>query len=151
MFLRVNSASEFSLPLLKLVLRNRYLRGEENDASQIMLHGFENISHFLSTVIKGKVLLIDEDNTVLNYVVEVQKIIKQGNKNIDIKRPIEFTKRGSCQSPDLKEREEYLFMGLDKTGKYLLDQNSFVKLWPTKPSNNKDKMILDQFEDQFAC
>ena len=127
------------------------MRGKENDASKIMLHCFENISHFLSTVIKGKVLLIDEDNTVLNYFVEVQQIIKQGNKNLVVKQQIEFTKRGSCQSPDLKELEEYLFMGLDKTGKYLLDQNSFVKLWPRKPAKNKDKMILDQFKDQFAC
>ena len=96
-------------------------------------------------------MLIDEDNTVLNYVVEVQQIIKQGNKNLAIKQRIEFTKRGSCQSPDLKELEEYLLMGLDKTGRYLLDQNSFVKLWPREPANNKDKETLDQFADQFAC
>jgi len=96
-------------------------------------------------------LLIDEDNAVLNYFVEVLDIIKQGNKNLAIKQQIEFTKRGSCQSPDLKELEEYLFMGLDKTGKYELDQNSFVKLWPTNPPENKDKVILDQFKDQFAC
>lgn len=96
-------------------------------------------------------MLIDEDNTVLNYVVEVQEIIKQGNKNLANKQRIQFTKRGSCQSPDLKELEEYLFMGLDKTGKYELDQNSFVKLWPTKQRDNKDKSILDQFADQFAC
>ena len=95
-------------------------------------------------------MLIDEENTVLNYFVEVQEIIKQGNKNLVVKQQIEFTKRGSCQSPDLKELEEYLFMGLDKTGKYLLDQNSFVKLWPTEPTN-KDKETLDQFADQFAC
>lgn len=88
---------------------------------------------------------------MLNYVVEVQQIIKQGNKNLAIKQVIEFTKRGSCQSPDLKELEDYLFMGLDKTGKYLLDQNSFVKLWPGKQANNKDKKILDQFEEEFAC
>ena len=127
------------------------MEGKGNDASKIMLHCFENISHFLSTVIKGQVLLIDEENTVLNYVVEVHQIIKQGNKNLVIKQQIEFTKRGSCQSPDLKELEEYLFMGMDKTGKYLLDQNSFVKLWPTEPPNNKDKTILDQFADKFAC
>ena len=87
---------------------------------------------------------------MLNYFVEVQQIIKQGNKNLVVKQKIEFTKRGSCQSPDLKELEEYLFMGLDKTGKYLLDQNSFVKLWPTEPLN-KDKTTLDQFARQFAC
>ena len=88
---------------------------------------------------------------MLNYVVEVQDIIKQGNKNLAIKRTIDFTKRGSCLSPDLKKSTDYLFMGLDKTGKYELDQNSFVKLWPANPSNNKDKVILDQFADQFAC
>ena len=96
-------------------------------------------------------MLIDEDNAMLNYFVEVLQIIQQGNKNLAIKQKIQFTKRGSCQSPDLKEHEEYLFMGLDKTGIYELDQNSFVKLWPTKPDNNKDKVILDQFADQFAC
>lgn len=115
-----------------------------------MFHSSKNIPDFLPTVIRGQVLLIDEENTVLSYVVEVKQIIKQGTKNLKIKQRIEFTKRGACQSPDLKEFEEYLFMGLDKTGKYELDKNSFVKLWPTKP-NNKDKVILDQFADQFAC
>ena len=88
---------------------------------------------------------------MLTYVVEVKQIIKQGNRNLKVTDQIEFTKRGSCQSPDLKEREEYLFMGLDNIGKYELDQSSFVKLWPTKPRNNKDKVTLEQFADQFDC
>ena len=33
------------------------------------------------TVIKGKVVLIDEQNAMLAYVVQVVKIIKQGNKD----------------------------------------------------------------------
>ena len=75
---------------------------------------------------------------MVNYIVEVEQVIKRGNKNLVIKQKIVFTKRGSCQSPDLKEREEYLFMGLDKTFQYLLDQDSFVKLWPRELPNNKD-------------
>ena len=88
---------------------------------------------------------------MLTYVVEVKQIIKQGNKNLKVTDQIEFTKRGSCQSPDLKELEEYLFMGLDNIGKYELDQSSFVKLWPTIPPKNKDKKILDEFAGQFVC
>lgn len=95
-------------------------------------------------------MLVDENNAMLTYTVEVKKIIKQGNKNLKVTDKIDFSKRGSCQSPDLKEREEYLFMGLDNAGKYELDQNSFIKLWPAQP-NNKDKLILDQFADQFVC
>ena len=104
---------------------------------------------FSPTVIKGKVLLIDEENAMLTYVVEVQQIIQQGNKDLKVKQRIELTKRGACQSPDLKEGKEYLFMGQDKTGKYMLDKNSFVKLWPKKRDANKD--ILDDFARDYVC
>ncbi|KAL9988942.1 hypothetical protein ACROYT_G003438 [Oculina patagonica] len=100
-------------------------------------------------VIKGRVLLIDEENAMLTYVVEVRQIIQQGNKNLKVKQRIELTKRGACQSPDLKEGKEYLFMGQDKTGKYQLDKNSFVKLWPKKRDSNKD--VLEDFAQNYVC
>ena len=39
-----------------------------------------HVLYILMTVIKGKVVLIDEQNAMLAYVVQVVKIIKQGNK-----------------------------------------------------------------------
>ena len=104
---------------------------------------------FLPTVIKGKVLLIDEENAMLSYVVEVLQIIQQGNKNLEVKHQINFMKSGACQSPDLKEGKDYLIMGHDKTGRYQLDQNSFVKLWPKKRDVNKD--VLENFAQNYAC
>ena len=104
---------------------------------------------FLPTVIKGLVLLIDEENAMLTYLVEVKQIIQQGNKDLKVKQRIELTKRGACQSPDLKEGKEYLFMGKDKTGKYELDKSSFVKMWPKKRDKNKD--VLEEFAQNYVC
>ena len=100
-------------------------------------------------VIKGKVLLIDEQNAMLAYVVEVVRVIKRGNKKLKVGNKIELWKRGACQSPDLKENKYYLFMGLDSGERYDLDKNSFVKLWPQIRDNNQD--ILNDFAAQFAC
>lgn len=102
------------------------------------------------TVIKAKVLLITEQNSMLEYLVEVVKIIKQGNKELKVKQVISLWKRGACQSPDLTENQEYLFMGRDEEGRYELDKKSFVKLWPSI-ANNKDKVILEDFAAQFSC
>lgn len=102
------------------------------------------------TVMKGKVLLIDEQNTMLGYTVQVVQIIKQGNRNLKVGERIELWKRGACQSPDLKEKKEYLFMGQDNGRRYYLNEKSFVKLWP-KSKDNKDKTILDDFAAQFVC
>ena len=104
---------------------------------------------FSFTVIKGKVLLVDEENTMLTYVVEVLQVIQQGNKDLKIKQQIELVKRAACTSPNLKEKEDYLFMGLDKEDTYKLDGHSFVKLWPEKRGNNKD--ILEDFAQNYAC
>ena len=94
-------------------------------------------------------MLIDEDGSMLNYVVEVVQIIQQGHKDLKIKQNIELQKRGACQSPDLKEGKEYLLMGLDKGGSYNLDKTAFVKLWPKKRDGNKD--ILEDFAQRYAC
>ncbi|XP_027048067.1 ophiophagus venom factor-like [Pocillopora damicornis] len=100
-------------------------------------------------VIKGKVLLIDEDGSMLNYVVEVLQVIQQGHKNLKVRQRIELKKRGSCQSPDMKENTAYLIMGLDKGGRYQLDKTAFVKLWPEKRDLNKD--ILEEFAQRYVC
>lgn len=116
---------------------------------------------FLLSVIKGKVLLIDEENTVLSYVVEVLQIIQQGDNDLKITKEkiiplnkeyevIDLVKREACKSPKLKQNNEYLFMGLDKGGKYELDKTSFVKLWPTEP-NDTDKKKLDDFARLHKC
>ncbi|XP_067056513.1 complement C3-like [Acropora muricata] len=101
-------------------------------------------------VIKGKVLLIDEDDKSLTYVVRVTNVIQQGNKALKIGEDIEFWKSGTCQSPDLKENKNYLFMGRDNGHRYTLDNKAFVKLWPTKEGNT-DKSILDSFETNYTC
>lgn len=108
-----------------------------------------NVFNNLLTVIKGKVLLIDEDGSMLNYVVEVLQVIQQGHKNLKVRQRIELKKRGSCQSPDMKENTDYLIMGLDKGGRYQLDKTAFVKLWPEKRDLNKD--ILEEFAQRYVC
>ena len=109
-----------------------------------------HVLYILMTVIKGKVVLIDEQNAMLEYVVQVVKIIKQGNKMLKDGGLIGLWKRGACQSPDLKENKEYLFMGRDEGERYELDKTSFVKLWPQN-KDNKDKTTLDDFAAQLAC
>lgn len=109
---------------------------------------------------KGKLLLIDEDNTVLTYTVEVLRIIQDGEDDLKLKisklelnkeyEVIDLVKRERCKSPKLEEKNEYLFMGLDKGGKYELDKTSFVKLWPADP-NDSDKKKLDKFASQHKC
>lgn len=94
-------------------------------------------------------MLIDEENTMLTYVVEVLQVIQQGNKDLKVKQQIEIVKRAACTSPNLNENKEYLFMGLDKEDNYELDKHSFVKLWPEKRGNNKD--ILEDFATNYAC
>lgn len=101
-------------------------------------------------VIKGKLLLVDEVETMLEYVVEVVQIIQKGNKKLrrkdGKKTRIEFTKRGTCRSLKLETNKEYLIMGRDEGGKYELDENSFVKLWPEVGEN---KAKLDKFAREF--
>lgn len=103
-------------------------------------------------VIKGKLLLVDEVETMLEYVVEVVQIILKGNKKLKLRREdgkktrIEFTKRGTCRSLKLETNKEYLIMGRDEGGKYELDENSFVKLWPEVGEN---KAKLDKFAREF--
>ena len=93
---------------------------------------------------------MDEQNTVLTYLVKVLLILQQGNQDLKVNQNIELKKRGACQSPNLKENSDYLFMGLDKGGQYNLDKTSFVKLWP-KEKNNVDKATLEDFARQYAC
>lgn len=102
------------------------------------------------TVIKGRVELIDELNTQVEYVVKVLQVIKQGNKNVNVGGAIQLWRSSTCHSPDLKQYKEYLFMGLDNGRRYQLDKNSFVKVWPRRPANNKDKKVLEDFARQYA-
>ena len=88
---------------------------------------------------------------MLAYLVEVVQIIQQGNKDLTVGQKIELWKRGACQSPDLKENKEYLFMGLDKGDRYDLNEKSFVKPWPRSPDNNRDKLLLEDFAAQYTC
>lgn len=101
-------------------------------------------------VMKGKVLLIGERGAQLNYDVEVVQIIQQGHKELIKTDIIKMRKPGTCHSPDLKENQEYLFMGLDGRDRYDLDETSFVKLWPTG-RRNMDKKILDGFASTYVC
>ena len=125
-------------------------------------HNFLKLFPFLLTAIRGKVLMIYEENTMLKYTVEVLQIIQEGENDLKLKistikmnkkseqYAIDLVKREACKSPKLEENNEYLFMGLDKGGKYELDKTSFVKQWPTDP-NDADKKKLDQFARQHKC
>ena len=106
---------------------------------------------FNIAAIKGKVLLIDEHNTMLAYVVDVVDIIQQGNKLLNVNQKIELWKSAACHSPQLDENKEYLFMGLDDGDRYNLDKTSFVKLWPESLKDNKDKQSLEKFAAKHRC
>ena len=109
------------------------------------------IVSMIMTAMRGNVLLMAESSNMLEYLVEVKQIIKQGNKNLKVKQIVSLWKRWTCKSPDLKENQEYLFMGRDNGDRYGLDKTSFVKLWPRSPDNDSDKRILEDFAAQFAC
>ena len=105
--------------------------------------------------------MVDEENAVLRYTVEVLQIIQEGENDLKLKiskipinnkefEVIELVKRATCKSPKLEENKEYLFMGLEKGGNYELDKTSFVKLWPTD-SNDADKKKLDKFARMHKC
>lgn len=104
-------------------------------------------------IIKGKLLEIDEVQTMLEYDFEVVQIIQEGNKKIGrnkddkIKR-IEVMKQGTCRGIKLKVDKEYLIMGRDEGGKYELDENSFIKLWP---EDGENKVKLDKFSREYKC
>lgn len=104
--------------------------------------------------------MVDEENAVLRYVVEVLRIIQEGENDLKLKiskfkinreyEVIELVKRVACRRPKLEKNKEYLFMGLEKGGNYELDKTSFVKLWPTDP-NDADKKKLDKFARLHKC
>lgn len=102
------------------------------------------------SAIKGRVLLIDQYKNMVEYLVRVLKIIKKRNRILKVGKVLTLWKRRDCNSPDLKERNEYLFMGFENGGRHDLDKNSFVKLWP-KSRASEDKKSLDKFAKQFTC
>ena len=117
------------------------------------LQCFINFIVSIMTVIKGEVLRVEEvdSKSMLEYYVEVKKIIQQGYKNLKVGGVVVFWKRSVCKSLELKEKNEYLFMGQDKGGRYELDEKSFVKLWPGSNENNNDKRTLNKFAKEYTC
>ena len=116
-------------------------------------------SCFCVSVIKGKVLNVAEEGVILTYVVEVVQIIQEGEELLKTRRikpvntfltVVDLVQREACKSPKLEENKEYLFMGLDRGGRYELDQSSFVKWWPTDQGNS-DKKQLDNFAIDHYC
>lgn len=111
------------------------------------------------SVIKGKVLNVAEEGVILTYVVEVVQKIQEGEELLKTRQTkpvnkfltvIDLVQREACKSPKLEEDKEYLFMGLDRGGRYELDQTSFVKWWPTDPRDS-DKKQLDNFAREHYC
>lgn len=94
---------------------------------------------------KGKVVLIDEHNSWLNFNIRVEKIQKQGNRMLKKGKLVEFKKRAGCNCPNLKHNHDYLIMGRDKGGQYILDDSAFVKMW-----SGKDKDTLERFHTSMT-
>ena len=91
-----------------------------------------SIPDILFAVLKGEVIIVDEQNSWLTFVIRVIDVYKQGNHVLETDDQVEFKKRGTCLSPDLKKRKEYLFMGRDKNKQYVLDKSAWVKEWPKR-------------------
>ena len=99
-------------------------------------------------MLKGEVIIVDEQNSWLTFVIRVIDVYKQGNHVLKTDDHVEFKKQGTCLSPDLKKRKEYLFMGRDKNKQYVLDKSAWVKEWPKV---GRDDQTLQNFVNTLSC
>jgi hypothetical protein len=98
------------------------------------------------SVIKGQVVLVDEENkgsqSWLNYHVVIQNIFKQLKSNLRVDEFIEYKKRAGCRCPELKESGEYLFMGQQKDGiQFILDKKTSVVPWEGKTRDERNMIV----------
>uniref|UniRef100_A0A4W5LEG8 Complement C5 n=1 Tax=Hucho hucho TaxID=62062 RepID=A0A4W5LEG8_9TELE len=90
---------------------------------------------------KVKIKSIVEEGDFITYVANVEDPFKRGLDNVNINTEVEFVKKASCSSVDMKIGGQYLIMGADsmqiRVGRgykyrYPLDSQATVEMWPTE-------------------
>ena len=81
---------------------------------------------------------------MINVVVKVLDIQKDGQIPLNKGNTVEFQMQADCRCPDLKIKHDYLFMGRDKGGQFLLDNTAHVKMW------SAGSKILNKFHNQMT-
>uniref|UniRef100_A0A8C7CMA5 Complement component 5 n=1 Tax=Oncorhynchus kisutch TaxID=8019 RepID=A0A8C7CMA5_ONCKI len=110
---------------------------------------------------KVKIKSIAEEGDFSTYVANVEDPFKRGLDNVNINTEVEFVKKASCSSVDMKIGGQYLIMGADsmqiRVGRsykyrYPLDSQATVEMWPTEcegsPACTKYVDILNDYAER---
>uniref|UniRef100_A0A674CW09 Complement C5 n=1 Tax=Salmo trutta TaxID=8032 RepID=A0A674CW09_SALTR len=110
---------------------------------------------------KVKIKSIVEEGDFITYVANVEDPFKRGLDNVNINTEVEFVKKASCSSVDMKISGQYLIMGADsmqiRVGRsykyrYPLDSQATVEMWPTEcegsPACTKYVDILNDYAER---
>ncbi|XP_064830059.1 complement C5 isoform X2 [Oncorhynchus masou masou] len=110
---------------------------------------------------KVKIKSIVEEGDFITYVANVEDPFKRGLDNVNINTEVEFVKKASCSSVDMKIGGQYLIMGADsmqiRVGRsykyrYPLDSQATVEMWPTEcegsPACTKYVDILNDYAER---
>uniref|UniRef100_A0A8C8BQQ1 NTR domain-containing protein n=1 Tax=Oncorhynchus tshawytscha TaxID=74940 RepID=A0A8C8BQQ1_ONCTS len=119
---------------------------------------YDMFASFL-TAFKVKIKSIEEEGDFSTYVANVEDPFKRGLDNVNINTEVEFVKKASCSSVDMKIGGQYLIMGADSLTltlcfryRYPLDSQATVEMWPTEcegsPACTKYVDILNDYAER---
>uniref|UniRef100_A0A8C7CW10 Complement component 5 n=1 Tax=Oncorhynchus kisutch TaxID=8019 RepID=A0A8C7CW10_ONCKI len=119
---------------------------------------YDMFASFL-TAFKVKIKSIAEEGDFSTYVANVEDPFKRGLDNVNINTEVEFVKKASCSSVDMKIGGQYLIMGADSLTltlcfryRYPLDSQATVEMWPTEcegsPACTKYVDILNDYAER---
>ncbi|XP_041756480.2 complement C5 [Coregonus clupeaformis] len=111
---------------------------------------------------KVKIKSIVEEGDFITYVANVEDPFKRVLDNVNINTEVDFVKKASCSSVDMKIGGQYLIMGADsmqiRVGRsykyrYPLDSQATVEMWPTEceesPACTEYVNILNDYAERF--
>nr|BAH22724.1 complement component C3 precursor [Nematostella vectensis] len=99
--------------------------------------------------IKAKVLLVDEDRSMLTYTVQVLEVYNAGRQKVNKGNIIELKKQGSCREPNMNKMEEYFIAGSGKGGVYSIDSSVYAARW-TRQNDKKLKKLASRIDGSCA-
>uniref|UniRef100_A0A6Q2ZDC2 NTR domain-containing protein n=1 Tax=Esox lucius TaxID=8010 RepID=A0A6Q2ZDC2_ESOLU len=109
-------------------------------------------------------LLLIVDDFVVSFLtafkVKIKSIVEEGdfityvaNMLNPLKMELEFVKKASCTSVDMKTGGQYLIVGADRIYRYPLDSQATVEVWPSECGGNptcvKYVNILEQYAEDL--
>uniref|UniRef100_A0A3P8Y0Y2 Complement component 5 n=1 Tax=Esox lucius TaxID=8010 RepID=A0A3P8Y0Y2_ESOLU len=111
---------------------------------------------------KVKIKSIVEEGDFITYVANMLNPLKMGLENHKINSELEFVKKASCTSVDMKTGGQYLIVGADRMQiqvgrsykyRYPLDSQATVEVWPSECGGNptcvKYVNILEQYAEDL--